>query len=440
MSKRKLILCSSSVKKDAVKRETINGVEHIIVSSYTLPNDVVMNGGLYPGEEIEKSYKTLERTLAPVEHPKDEDGNFISASDPHAIHNYHAGAFNVNVTREDNRVHIEKHINVQEALKSERGKRLLDRIEELETNDDPRPIHTSTGVWLEIESTDGIQTNAEGEKYDWIARNMVFDHDAILLDNVGAAQPHQGVGMAVNAEGDKVEIEHVEMADPAPSATPSVNAVYEQLTKQLNEVIGAEWINIVDLQGSQCIFETNQGYYTVPFRLDGDQARIVGIPISVDKTVTYTPKVNSKEGDAMKELLLNALADAGVKTEGLTDDQLLSEYNKLQANQSKGDDAGAKGDDLAEIVANAVKPLSDEVASLKTQLNANAENEKQQYVDVIVNSGKYTGLDADSAKMLPVEKLKEMAGNCGQSYGLPLVNHGDADANAALRAPTEMPK
>lgn len=442
MKKRKLVLCSSAVKKNAVRRESINGVEHIIVSSYTLPDNVIMNGGMYPGDEIEKSYKTLERTLAPIEHPKDEDGNFISASDPVAIHNYHAGAFNVNVKREDGRVHIEKHINVQEALKSDRGRRLLDRINELETNENPRPIHTSTGVWLEIEPTDGIQTNEAGEKYDWIARNMCFDHDAILLDSVGAAQPHQGVGMAVNAEGDKVEIEQIEVVEPEPVPAPSVNAVYEQLRKQLNETVGAEWISIVDLQGDQCIFETNAGFYKVPFRMDGDQARIVGIPISVDKTVTYTPKVNSEnEGDAMKELLLNALTEAGVKTEGLDDAQLLAEYNKLQANQSKGDDVGAKSDDLAEIVANAVKPLSDEVASLKTQLNANAESEKQQYVDIIVNSGKYAGLDADSAKMLPVEKLKEMAGNCNQAFGIPLFNHaGDADANAAFKAPTEMPE
>lgn len=434
MPKKRLVLCSSEVKRDAVRRENIDGVEHIIVSSYTLPDNVVMNEGMYPADEIEKSYKSLERTLAPIEHPKDSDGNFISASDPVAIHNYHAGAFNVNVKRENGRVHIEKHINVQEAMKSDRGKRLLDRINELETNENPRPIHTSTGVWLEVEPVDGMKTNDDGQEYKWIARNMCFDHDAILLDSVGAAQPHQGVGMAVNAEGDDIEVEMV--VEPT-----SVNSVFQQLQKELNETVGTEWVSIIDLVGDDCIFETSKGCYQVPFRLDDGVARIVGLPITVDKKVTYTPKVNSKEGDAMKELLINALAEAGIQTEGLDDAQLLAEYNKLQANQSKSDDAGAKSDDLAEIVANAVKPLSDELASVKAQLNANADNEKSQFVNIIVNSGKYPGLDADSAKMLPVEKLKEMAANCGVAHGLPLTgNNGGNDADAAFRAPTEMPE
>jgi len=369
VNKKKLVMCSSLVNRDAVKREVKDGVEHIIVSSYTLPDDVVMNGGLYPAEETEKSFQTLERTLAPVEHPTDGDGNFISASDPHAIHNFHAGAFNVNVKRDGGRVHIEKHINVQEALKSERGKRLLDRINELETNENPRPIHTSTGIFLEIEPLDQPVANAEGQEYSWIARNMCFDHDAILLDSVGAAQPHQGVGMAVNSEGEKIDIE---------------------------------------------------------YHLNADD-KIVEPIVEHDDEPTYTPKVNSEEGEAMKEMILNALAEASVKTEGLDDTQLLAEYAKLQANQSTGDDAGATSDDLAEIVANAVTPLAEKISSLETQLNAKAESEKETYVETVVNSGKFPGLDTDSAKLLPVEKLKEMAANCAESYGLPIVNHGGND-------------
>ena len=110
-----------------------------------------------------KSFETLERTLAPVEHPQDADGNFISASDPLAIHNFHAGAFNMNVEKQNGRIHIEKFINVQEALKTERGKRLLDRVNEIETSDDPRPIHTSVGVYLIPEDTDELKTNTQGQ-------------------------------------------------------------------------------------------------------------------------------------------------------------------------------------------------------------------------------------------------------------------------------------
>ena len=106
MKNKRFLQCSTKVNKENVRRETIDGVEHIIVSSHTLPDNIVMNGGLYPAEEIASSFDSLERTLAPVEHPTDAAGNFISANDPLAIHNFHAGAFNSNVRRENGRVHI----------------------------------------------------------------------------------------------------------------------------------------------------------------------------------------------------------------------------------------------------------------------------------------------------------------------------------------------
>ena len=138
MLKHILIQCATLVARNAVSRRTIDGVEHIVISSMTLPNDIVMNGGLYPAEEITKSFESLERTLAPVEHPTDAQGNFISATDPAAIHNFYAGAFNENVRQVDGRVAVDKVINVQEAKKTDRGKRLLDRVEEIENNPNAR--------------------------------------------------------------------------------------------------------------------------------------------------------------------------------------------------------------------------------------------------------------------------------------------------------------
>src|SRR5690606_39194565 len=53
----------------AIRREKRNGRDVIIVPSATLPDNVVMNGILYPAEEIAKSFKGLERTPAPLGHP-----------------------------------------------------------------------------------------------------------------------------------------------------------------------------------------------------------------------------------------------------------------------------------------------------------------------------------------------------------------------------------
>jgi hypothetical protein len=452
-----MIQCATAVNRDAVRRESIGGIEHVIVSSFTLPDNVVMNGGLYPAEEIEAGFPTLERTLAPVEHPTDSQGNFISASDPEAIHNFHAGAFNVNVSREDGRVHIEKFINVQEALKTDRGRRLLDRIEELETNKDPRPIHTSVGVFINVEETDGVQTNADGSEFTWVARDMVFDHDAILLDSVGAAQPDQGVGMAVNRDGSECEVDRVTLnaddshptSDNAPEPRDmrtnqegmSFTELHEAVIEGLERAaIRFDWIE--ELFNESVIFRSSEEFFTVPFTLDETTQRvtIVGIPITVERNVTFSPKINSEEGDAMKELILNALAAAGVETDGLDDQALFDAYSQLSANQSEGDGTGAADDkaELAEVVANAMKPLTEKIGELEGKLNAQDTAEHEKLAGIVANSGKFPGLDEEAAKLLPVEKLREMSANCGTAHGIPMtVNSGGAEGESQR---TEMPE
>ncbi len=431
---RVMMHCATNVDKTAIKRKVINGVEHVIISSYTLPDNIVMNGGLYPAEEIANSFKSLERTLAPIEHPQDSDGAFISASDPEAIHNFHAGAFNVNVTQEDGRIHIEKHVNVVEAKKSDRGRRLLDRINEIETNDNPRPIHTSTGVFLEVEETKEMLTNADGQEYNWIARNMAFDHDAILLDSIGAAQPNQGVGMAVNSDGEEISVQSFMInADMNLTATPPLDEYsHEEIRDLLHDAINVAPIKgdwVVRVFDSVVIFELDNQLFSAPYMIENGEARIVGIPLTVERDETYTPKINQK-GDDMKEAILLALNTANIETNGLDDDQLLVAYNELQANQSNSDDENAsdeQGAELADVVANALQPLADEIKDLKQKLNAKDDDELSKLADIVGNSDKYKGLDADQAKALPLETLKTMAANCSTSTGLPvgLINNDD---------------
>lgn len=546
--KKKMVQCATRINRGAVRRESIAGVEHVIVSSFTLPDNVVMNGGLYPADEIASSFGTLEETLAPVEHPQDTTGNFISASSPYAIHNFHAGAFNANVSRKDGRVHIEKHINVQEALKTERGKRLMDRIEELEVNSTPRPIHTSVGVFLEVEELEKPQTNAAGEEFTWIARNMFFDHDAILLDSVGAAQPSDGVGMAVNSAGEKVETERVVLAgntvkastrlpladsgrtwdkssalkrvksaigaEDAPNATygqyhlwfdtenaenfgayklpfvdiidgkahavpaalrnaaarlgqtegpsdaekgrirriidgyldqlrtnaygESFTSIMDKLQRKIDGVVAADWLFLVDVFDGLVVFETPQGFFQVPWSMSEGEVELAGIPIRVDRVVSFQPKTNAEGEDKMKELILNALAKAGIETEGLSDDVLLAKYNELQAPEPGGD-KGTEAEEIATAITNAVKPLTEQIDGLTAQINANADAERAKMVETVVNSKKYPGLDEAGANALPMDTLKTMEANCGTAHGVPL-SVNDGGQAEGYQAPTEMPK
>ncbi|WP_349844451.1 hypothetical protein ABNP39_08215 [Pantoea dispersa] len=187
---------TTKVNSQAIRRETYNGRPHLVLPSYTLPANVVMNGGLYPESEIDAHYQGLEGTLAPLGHPT-VDGKFVSAFSPEGINAGHIGAWNRNVKKSGNRVYAEKWVDTTVANQSEGGRELLERVAAIERGEDVPPIHTSVAVFL-----DQLEANAEqkAQGIEWVAKINAMDHDAILLHEVGAAQPEQGVGLMVNAD------------------------------------------------------------------------------------------------------------------------------------------------------------------------------------------------------------------------------------------------
>ena len=186
----------------AIRREKRNGRDVIIVPSATLPDDVVMNDILYPAAEIAKSFKTLERTPAPLGHPS-INGKFLSARDPEGLNQGWIGAWNENVRQEGGRVLLDKVIDIERANQSEGGKRVLAAI------DAGDPVHTSTGLLAIMDAANG------DVPYKFTARDIEFDHDAILLDEDGAATPDQGVGMMVNSAGKEIQVVNSVFSDEA---------------------------------------------------------------------------------------------------------------------------------------------------------------------------------------------------------------------------------
>lgn len=187
---------TTKVNSQAIRRETYNGRPHLVLPSYTLPANVVMNGGLYPESEIDAHYQGLEGTLAPLGHPT-VNGQFVSAFSPEGINAGHIGAWNRNVKKSGNRVYAEKWVDTTVANQSEGGRELLERVAAIERGEDVPPIHTSVAVFLDqLEAS--AEQQAQGIK--WVAKINAMDHDAILLHEVGAAQPEQGVGLMVNAD------------------------------------------------------------------------------------------------------------------------------------------------------------------------------------------------------------------------------------------------
>lgn len=242
---RQFIGVVTAVNTAKIRREQHNGREHIVVPSYTLPDDVVMNGGLYPREEIEKSYRSLENKLAPIGHPT-VNGQFVSAFTPEALHGFHAGAWNRNVKREGNRIYLEKWIDAEFAANTEKGRELLEAI------DAGEPIHTSTGIFLERKPV----SNADG--YSWVATNMDFDHDAILIGEIGAATPDQGVGMMVNvSEGRQLQATNAETV--LKNGESARRSALEQAVRDRFATGGDEFVYVADYDDETVIVIRNGG-------------------------------------------------------------------------------------------------------------------------------------------------------------------------------------
>jgi hypothetical protein len=268
-----------AVNAASIRREQHNGREHIVVPSFTLPDGVVMNGGLYPHDEIEKSYASLEGTLAPLGHPQ-VNGEYVSAQQPDAINSYHVGAWNRNVKRVGNRISVEKMIDVEFAKNTEGGRKLLEAINKGE------PIHTSTGIFLEREMT----PNAEG--HEWIARNMNFDHDAILIGEIGAATPEDGVGMMVNKTFVINSAVPVINEDALDDSYGEKLAILSDAVKE-RFATSDSYAYVQDFDDRALVYCTPEGMYSIDYHFEGDNPILTGESRTVVAETSYKVKTNS---------------------------------------------------------------------------------------------------------------------------------------------------
>jgi len=380
-----------AVNKTLIRTELVNNRLHLVIPSYTLPDNVVMNGGLYPRTEIEANYKQLENTLAPLGHPVVNDVH-VSATSPEAIAAFHVGAFNRNVQRRGNRVYVEKFVDVEYAANSEKGRQLLQAVgydaETQTLTPTQTPIHTSVAVYTAKELT----PNAEG--YQWIARISKIDHDAILIGEPGAATPDQGVGMMVNA---------------ADAVTLKTNAgvlsddSYNNRQQALNEGARKRWGDdawIMDFDNSKAIVR----------REDKE-------PEAIGYTMTGGKVMFAEDGQAVKReesWVLNQLNRICQSLGLQVHSQTLkpeTENPSPEADPMDKDELTAmlkeQAETLAANVAEALKPLGERLEKLETNaltLAANAEAPKREAVkavlgELVANSLTGAALDEAFAKL-----------------------------------------
>lgn len=338
------------VNSAKIRKEVRNGREVLVIPSATLPDNVIMNGVRYPAEAIDQGYSTLEGTPAPLGHPT-LNGKFVSASDPKGLVLGFVGAWNENVRREDGRVFIDKVIDVEYAKQLSNGQRVLAAVEE------GKPIHTSTGLYCTLRP---LQNDSDGAK--WEASGIVFDHDAILLDEPGAATPDQGVGMLVNKSTDN-HGEEIEL---------TINSALDEAEREL------DW-------AADNLFRAAE--------------RLERIPL-IEKFKEMVKEMVRGKTSAEPEKLNNQEDEHGMDK---------AQFDELSGTiKSVAEAQAALPTLIAEAVANALKPVTESVANQQAAAAAAAKAEKDALVNKVVEAKLLT---AEVANAADVGVLKALAEN-----------------------------
>ncbi|MBF9269108.1 hypothetical protein I4I70_08350 [Enterobacter hormaechei] len=382
---------TTKVNSQSIRRETHNGREHLVLPSYTLPANVVMNGGLYTEDEINAHYQGLEGTLAPLGHPQ-VNGQFVSAFSPEGLNVGYVGAWNRNVKKSGNRIYVEKWVDVARAEESEGGRELLERVAAIERGDDVPPIHTSVAAFLDqLEPNE--QQRATGA--EWVAKIHSMDHDAILLHEVGAATPEQGVGLMVNAD----------LAQPLKANSGAlVGESYREREQRLDRAAKAkfaeganEYAWVADFTDSQAVIIRNGGTAEVfGYKSDGGVITFDDAGTAVARQESWVAVVANK----FKALFTPQEQPApNHKTEG--DMPLTTEDTEL-LRKIVGEAIAANNDAT-------IKPLSESIAiiqanqqQLSETLTANSRAEEKakreavaaKHGDIVANAISGDALDA----------------------------------------------
>lgn len=350
---KELIQVNTKLTANTIRRETYNGREHIVVPSYTLPFNIVMNREYYPEAEIIANYQSLEGTLAPLGHPT-VNGEFVSAFSPEGLNIGFCGAWNRNVELRGNRVYVEKWVDVETASHSEQGRELLSRLEALEKGESKDPIWSSVAVYRQrMPATEEMK--AQGA--DSVVKIMSIDHDAILLHEPPAASPEQGVGLMVNTD----------QAKPLMAVAMKENS-YRTLEKQLTEAArellpDADYVYVVDFTDKEVTIATNKNY-----------AEKYNYQKQADKIVLNNGELaTNEEGKSWFAQFAEHLSN------------LFSLNEKIKANKSEGELMPLTKEERAELVkeinesitanmanaiAEALKPVQASVEELQTNQKA----------------------------------------------------------------------
>lgn len=382
-----LVNIASLVDNSAIRTETVEGVDFTVLPSKTLPPDIVMNNIRYPADEVSRTIQTLDGSPVTLSHPV-VNGKFADAYDMMSQAKYGLGGAHNRLRGQaaDGAWLVDKYIPTEQLQNTERGKKLAEAIKH------KLPIHTSTGVYLTRQPEIGV--NAAGQEYEFVAKIDRFNHDAILLNEVGAATPEQGVGLFVNEAGEKEETEvmYVNLSsgdDFSMSSNGMRMKLQEAAQKQFAD--DDEWLYVEDFNETKAIICHKQKQFAVEYKMVGDEIEFVG---ELKKVESAGFKFTEVIGRIVDKVISVVKSEPSDESQTVNKNREGNEVDETKVQEMIANALAAKEAEKAQAIKDAVEQGI--AAALAANAQTQAEAEKAQLVEQVVN-----------AKLLPEEAAKE---------------------------------
>lgn len=170
---------------DAVEVQELRGDEYLVAPVVAVAEGV-LNGGFLPFREIQKSAPGWNGVPLTVNHPEDDDGNFVPANQPDALEEHVIGRFlNAAADQEGRSLAGELWINLAEVKWLVENTERIGELAKLavEKIRDGERLEVSTGYWHgEVQESGEF----EGAEYDTVQVDLLPDHLAVLPNAEGA--------------------------------------------------------------------------------------------------------------------------------------------------------------------------------------------------------------------------------------------------------------
>ncbi len=383
MAARKRVHLISTVNASAVTKA---GDTYTIRDVCGAVDEIVMNGMLYPGDQLAAAAPGLTGKPAPAGHPKNSAGQFISAVNGEALLSAYIGSVCTNARHTGGRTLVDIVVNSKQAAATDAGTNLLARLDAALDGTNVEPIHVSTGLFCEAINASG---ESGGRSYSRIATKIDYDHLAILLNEQGAGTPADGVGMFLNSAGDAeaVDVGRIN-TDPEDKRAAGLKAwllrllgnagsaevSFDEISSGLFALMPRDaWVR--EVFDTYCIWcDAGRRLWKQDYTVSaGGSVAFSSEPVEVRRKVNYETVTNHrKEDDPMKDKILAALNAAGIKTDGLDESGLLEAYNQL-VTKPVSDKLTAANSKLAEAEAAGKAAEAAEVDTLSKELATNSD-------------------------------------------------------------------